>query len=242
MRALFAVAVAACGFHSTAAVDAHVADAPAGEPDAPADAPPRGIAFVQINNTEGQNLLSVDVPFLHAQTAGDLNVIAIGWFKTGSVQSVVDSAGNTYVVGVGQASGGMESSMIYYACGIRAAATNTVTVTFATNNQDADVRVVEYSGPSATSCFDVGRSASGNSIAMDTGTQSTNHAHDVIVAATFQTNMTSASDATYTNRLITGFGDLVEDQIVSTTGSYHARATQDIAGDWVMQLAAFTAD
>jgi hypothetical protein len=67
------------------ALDARPADATI-MPDAPTpDAPRQPIAFVQINNTEGQNLMSVDVPLVQAQAAGDLNVVAIGWFKTGSV-------------------------------------------------------------------------------------------------------------------------------------------------------------
>jgi hypothetical protein len=42
----------------------------------------------------------VATAFAQAQTAGNLNAVAIGWFdSTGNITSVSDSAGNTYQVG-----------------------------------------------------------------------------------------------------------------------------------------------
>ena len=42
------------------------------------------------------------VTFPAAQTAGDLNVVVVGWSdNTSTVQSVKDSAGNTYTLAVG---------------------------------------------------------------------------------------------------------------------------------------------
>jgi hypothetical protein len=42
------------------------------------------------------------VPFPAAQTAGDLNVVVVGWYDTTtSVTSVTDTAGNQYVLALG---------------------------------------------------------------------------------------------------------------------------------------------
>jgi hypothetical protein len=43
----------------------------------------------------------------------------------------------------------------------------------------------------------------------------------------------------YTQRIITADGDLVEDQVVSATGTYRATGPLSPAGAWVMQLVTF---
>src|SRR5262245_10116433 len=55
-------------------------------------------AFVQVAAATPQtNQTSVPVTFAGAQTAGNVNLVAIGWnSSSGSVSSVVDSAGNVY--------------------------------------------------------------------------------------------------------------------------------------------------
>src|SRR5262249_22941401 len=55
-------------------------------------------AFVQVVAATPQtNQTSVPVTFAGAQTAGNVNLVAIGWnSSSGSVSSVVDSAGNVY--------------------------------------------------------------------------------------------------------------------------------------------------
>src|SRR5215472_6077794 len=90
------------------------------------------ITYKQGNNAVPQTpQSSVTVTYPSAQTAGSLNVVAVGWFDTtSSVVSVTDSRGNSYSRAVGpttQAQAGTQS--IYYAPNI-AAGTNTVTVTF----------------------------------------------------------------------------------------------------------------
>jgi PKD repeat protein len=62
-------------------------------------APP--IGFVQVKSSTPQTAQStVATAFAQAQTAGNLNAVAIGWFdSTGNITSVSDSAGNTYQVG-----------------------------------------------------------------------------------------------------------------------------------------------
>src|SRR5215831_13076613 len=79
---------------------------------------------------------SVKVTFKAAQSAGNLNVVVVGWGDTNaSVQSVVDNNGNQYTRALGPTLvSGTLSQSIYYAKNIKSAAAgaNTVTVTFST--------------------------------------------------------------------------------------------------------------
>lgn len=247
-----ALLVSACGFHPAAGGDGGPRDA-AGDAAGPRDGeldgahpldasrdapPPPPIAFRQLHHTEAPNLATVDVA-MQGQLAGDLNVVWIGWFKLGAIASVADSAGNTYAVALGPTASGSENQAVYYACGIVASAANTITVRFAGGNQDPDVRVVEYSGIRASACFDAGRASTGVGTAIDSGTVTTAAANELLVAGDFVTNQTTTGDPAFTSRVITSFGDLVEDRVVVAAGSQRALATENVAGPWVMQLVAF---
>src|SRR5215467_13096942 len=62
------------------------------------------IAFVQVNSATPQSdtVASVTVSFSAAQTAGNLNVVVVGWNDTtASVLSVTDSSNNGYVRAAG---------------------------------------------------------------------------------------------------------------------------------------------
>ena len=60
-------------------------------------------AFVQKNSADPQApQTSVAVQFTSAQTAGDLNVVVVGWNdSTSSVSSVTDTKGNVYQLAIG---------------------------------------------------------------------------------------------------------------------------------------------
>ena len=77
---------------------------------------------------------SVAVKFTGAQTAGNLNVVVVGWSdSTSSVTSVTDSSHNTYTPAVGPTVlPGVFTQSIFYANNIAAAGAgaNTVTVAF----------------------------------------------------------------------------------------------------------------
>jgi chitodextrinase len=187
---------------------------------------------------------TVSVTYTAAQTAGDLNVVVVGWNNsTSSVTSVTDSRGNTYLVAVGPTtSAGNATQVIYYAQNIAAAAAsaNTVTVSFNTTVNYPDVRVLEYSGISASSALDVGVGASGNGTSLSSGSATTSNATDVLVGASYIGAGFVAAGAGYTARLVTNpDDDLVEDRVVSVTGSYSAGSTQSSSSWWVMQMAAF---
>ena len=246
-----AVVLGGCGFHGATVGDAtEPRDAPARDAevmDAAGDATlvdalAAPIALRQINDaSSGTNIGAITVKFAQAQQAGDLNVVVVGWYMAGAVASVVDTSGNAYAIAAGPAIAAPESQLVYYKCGIAAAAANAnaVTVTFAGATQQPDVHAIEYSGIRSTACLDTAVSATASGAAMDVGPLATTHAHDLLVAATFQTGRTTAADPAYVNRGIDGFGDLVEDREVAATGSFHALATQDTSAAWVMQLVAF---
>src|ERR1700687_661881 len=112
-----------------------------------------GQVFVQENNnTLSANSASVSVAYAAPETAGNLNLVVVGWNdSSSSVTSVVDDNTNTYVL-VGATAGLGLSQAIYYARNIALPnnATPTVTVTFNQTAGSPDVRILEYSGLSTT--------------------------------------------------------------------------------------------
>ena len=59
--------------------------------------------YVQGNSAVPQtSQTTVTLPYTSAQTAGDLNVVVVGWNDTtAKVSSVTDTSGNTYTLAVG---------------------------------------------------------------------------------------------------------------------------------------------
>ncbi len=73
----------------------------------------------------------------------------VGWNDTtATVQSVKDSAGNTYSLAIGPTSGTALRQSIYYGANI-VGGSNTVTVTFSQAATFPDVRILEYRGVNA---------------------------------------------------------------------------------------------
>lgn len=204
-----------------------------------------GIAYRQSNSVIDSPTASVVVPYTNAQLAGNFNVVVVGWNdSTSHVVSVTDTKGNIYEVAASAAtSAGNATSVIYYAKNILAAAgnANSVTVTFDTAVPYADVRIAEYSGIDTVNPLDVAVSASGDSAAMSSGAVTTTNANDLLIGGNTVAHTTINAGSGYTQRILTGYGDILEDRVVSTAGSYSASADQDYAGHWVMQMAAFKA-
>ena len=205
----------------------------------------QGVQFVQVASATPQsNLASVPVPYSSAQTAGDLNVVIVGWNDTNAtVQSVTDSAGNTYALASGPNTGTGLSESIYYANNIVGSSSNTVTVTFNGTATKPDVRVLEYSGVSTSNPLDVSTGASGNSNIADSGFVTTNASNELIVGADMvASNTTIMAGAPFTIRTITSpNSDLAADRLVNVPGSYHSWAPLNASGAWVMQVVTFRA-
>ena len=82
--------------------------------------------------------------------------------------------------------------------------------------------------------------ASGTGTSLSSGTATTSNANDLLLGANYIGGAFGAVGSGYTQRLVSApDGDLVEDQVVSATGSYSATSTQNPASWWVMQMAAF---
>jgi hypothetical protein len=205
------------------------------------------IAFVQSNSATPQSPpTTVTVRYTAAQTAGNLNVVAVGWNdSTAIVSSVTDSRGNGYALAAAPVvQSGTASQAIYYAKNISAAAadTNTVTVTFSVAAAFPDVRIAEYSGLDATNPLDVSVGAQGTTTSTsNSGSVTTSSANDLLVGANLVQSTSTAAGAGYTSRGITQDGDILEDRVVTVAGSYNATAALDKVQAWIMQMAAFRA-
>jgi chitodextrinase len=196
------------------------------------------ISFAQQSYATPQsNQTTVTTAYTGTQTAGDMNIVAIGWNDTTSnITSVTDSQGNAYQLAVPVFRGNGLSQAIYYAPSIKAGA-DTVSATF---NQAAiyvDLRVAEYAGVSA---FDTGTSATGNDSTPSTGAITTAASKELLFGAGMTFSGFTAAGAGFTTRVITSpDSDILEDQMVNATGSYSAGASVSPSSFWLMQIAAF---
>jgi len=203
-------------------------------------------SFVQVNSAVPSAGAQVTVVYSKAQSAGDLNVVVVGWNDTtASVTSVTDTSGNSYTLATGPLTvPGNLTQSIYYAKNIVAAAAgaNTVTVKFTASATYPDIRILEYSGLDTNNPLDGGMGATGSSATSDSGALTTTNANDLLFGANIVLTSTSSAGTGYTLRTITNpDGDLAEDKVVSSTGSYHATAPLTAVGSWIMQIVAFKA-
>ncbi len=200
------------------------------------------IAFVQVKSATPQSAsASVPVTFTAAQTAGNMNVVVVGWNDTTStVSSVTDSRGNTYTLAIGPTTGTGLRQSIYYAKNI-AAGTNTVTVAFTPAAAFPDVRVLEYSGLDPANPLDKTAGAAGSGTTASSGAATTTAANELIFGAGMTLAKYTGAGTGFTSRIITTpDADLAEDKTVTATGSYSATAPNS-SSSWVMQMATFIA-
>jgi len=196
------------------------------------------IAFAQVAAATPQSSqTTVSAAYSAAQTAGDLNIVVVGWNDTtSSVTLVQDSQGNAYALALGPTRGTGLSQSIYYAPNIKGGS-NSVTVTFNQAAAAVDLRVLEYKGVT-TLDVKVGASGSGNS--ASSGSATTTTGRELIFGANMVFASTKGAGTNFTSRIITSpDSDIAEDRIVSATGSYSATATLTGSGPWVMQMATF---
>lgn len=205
------------------------------------------VGFVQGSYATPQSPQSVvSVNYAGAQGSGNLNVVVVGWNDTtAAVSSVTDSRGNIYTLAIGPTQYNSQlSQSIYYARGILSseAGANTVTVRFTTPAVYADIRILEYSGIDQLNPVDVTAAATGTSSSSNSGPATTTNANNLIFAANIVTTLTSGPGGGFTKRMITSpDGDIAEDRIVTTVGSYSGTAPLSRAGSWIMQMVAFKA-
>jgi IPT/TIG domain len=197
-----------------------------------------GVNFVQVNYKTSNSAASLAVPYPSAQTAGNLNIVVVGWNdSTSAVSSVTDSRGNTYLRAIGPTAGTKLTQSIYYAKNI-VAGSNTVSVTFNTAVLFPDVRVLEYSGADKANPLDATAAAAGTSLTTNSGPASTTSLNELIFGA--GTTFNGYYPATgFTQRVLTNFGDMAEDATVASMGTYSVTAPLHLSAPWVTQMATF---
>jgi glucose/arabinose dehydrogenase/PKD repeat protein len=197
--------------------------------------------FVQGTQNEISNGTQNNVVFQNSNTPGNLIVVYAIWSNTGTA-SITDTRGNSYAAAAPATrwNNSTWSSQVFYAKNVAGGA-NTVTGTFGTAiNSFGILYVHEYTGMDKINPLDVTAAAIGSARSMDSGSATTTNANDLIFGAGASLWSVTAAGTAFTTRL-TGYDNMTEDRVVSTTGSYNATATQNSSA-WVMHMAAFKAD
>ena len=200
-----------------------------------------GISFVQVNSARPASpAATAPVDYLLLQTAGDLNVVIIGWNDaTATVQSVTDTAGNTYALAMTPTVGPTLSQVVYYSKNIHASVANTVTVAFSTPAASPDVRVLEYSGLDTASPLDAASGAFGTGTALAAGPITTTVTGDVVIAGSTVGSIVSAAGPIFSTVTASPNGLSVEHLVGPAAGTLGPTATQTSSANWVMQSVAF---
>ncbi|HEV2117526.1 MAG TPA: IPT/TIG domain-containing protein, partial [Terriglobales bacterium] len=207
------------------------------------------VTFVQQSfSAPSGSVPSVQVAFTLMQTAGNLNIIVVGWTdSTTAPTGVTDTANNTYKLAMGTAQIGSLSQAIYYAANINAFASNTVTVTFSGSTNQPDIRILEYKNADQNVPFDVSSWNTGKQVDAVTSTgngsgssaPSTNFANELFLGAALpQGKVGPGGGFKVESGDLTG--DIVEDMNVTTAGipAVATATSTSTTGDWVMEMLA----
>jgi chitodextrinase len=203
------------------------------------------IGYVQSSwdNPQGSQAVSA-AAFPGAQTAGNVNLVFVGWSdSSSSVSSITDTGGNVYTLALGPTRvSGSASQSVYIATNIAAAAANTVTVTFSASVLYPDVRIVEYSGVDTAHPLDGVAGASAPSAGvLDSGALTTTVPNDWIVMGNYIASGTTAESSGFQERLYDQDSQVVADALAAAAGTYHAVAGQFPTGFWIQQAVALRA-
>ncbi len=173
-----------------------------------------------------------------SQTAGNLNVVAIGWSDTTAhTITVQDSEGNTYTQALNPTIGSATSQVMYYAKNIKGGGpSNAVTVTFNPAAAFPDVRVAEYSGLDPASPLDKASFNTGTGGIASSG-PITVTASELVVGAGTTDGAFSGSGTGFATVDITANGNDLEHQVAPPAGPVSAQAP--VSGNWVMQAVSF---
>jgi hypothetical protein len=206
-------------------------------------APPTA-SFVQVAYAVPGSAQTISMTYPGAQTAGDLNVVAIGWSGTTEVvQSVTDGNGNDYVQAMAPTRSDHLTQVIYYARNIAPGSNNAVTVTFNTIVNYPDLRILEYSGVSATATVNQTASSFDNSnmtTAAQAGPVATDGSGQLVFAAGMTNNGFTYAMNGFTVRIISQpDADVAEDLVSTGAGSYTAAATLNTMTEWLLQVVSF---
>jgi hypothetical protein len=191
------------------------------------------MALAFVNSTSGTSDASATtIPATAANhTTGNLIVVHVNWSTNTTLNSVADTAGNTYtrVASSKGNNGTTDHTETFYAANIAGNASNVVTPTFSAGSTFRRIIVHQYSGADTTAPADV--AGSGNVLAAASLTSSsftTTVADEVISAAMGSAGLDSnvSAGTNFTRRVAAlGTDSHSEDRIVSATGAYTASFT-----------------
>jgi hypothetical protein len=216
-----------------------------------------GVGLVQGNYSvaaqcDGMGGSHLIVPFPLLQDSGDMNVVIVSWRDSNlDAVTVGDGQSDQYWLATSTSQSGNGQQKIFYAPNITGGE-NSIIVSFSARNLNTcvvspDVRIAEYRGLATGSpsnppnSLDViaGKSTSG-ATTCDSGFATTANGNDLLVGGNLAGKTTSVAGANYTNRIITTpSGDILEDRIVTATGSYDATATMSASSSCIMGMVAF---
>lgn len=196
-------------------------------------------AFVQVSQNQISSGTKVSAAFNSAVKTGNMMVAYVIWSNGGSV-SLADSHGNAFTSARAAVTWGSGySAQVFYAP-IVTGGSDTVTATFQTAVSSFGVLYIhEYSGISLTNPVDVTAAASGSGSAMNSGSATTTGSNDLIFGAGVSDNNVGAAGTGFTARDM-AFGNITEDRIATSPGSYSATATH-FGTNWGMEMVAFRA-
>ena len=146
---------------------------------------------------------------------------------------MADTQGNTFTQAVANG-----SDAIFYATNINGGA-DTVTANFAASTGYSVIYIHEYAGL-ATSPLDQVSSQTGTGTAVTSGAKTTTQANELIFGYAAVDNRVSGGGTGFTVRQTAG-GNMSEDMIVSSTGTYAATFTQNVSSGWTGMMATFKA-
>jgi hypothetical protein len=197
------------------------------------------IGFVQSSaSVSGATGTSKSATFLNPITTGDLITVGCSVDTAASSITVSDTYGNTYTPIGSLKIQGTEQAQLFYAKNIIGGASDSVTCTYDVSAINRDIFVHEYAGADRNNPLDVSAYGSGASgTALDSGAATTNSASEVLFAFGFCTTCI-APGTNFTQRVLDG-GDMSEDRITTSVGSYNATMTQSSSGAWLLLMAAF---
>ncbi len=93
-----------------------------------------------------------------------------------------------------------------------------------------DIRIAEYSGIDPLNPVDKTVSGAGTGTTSNSGSVTTTNPNDLLVGANYVTTHSTGPGTSFTQRVITNpDGSILEDRIVTTTGSYNATAPSPTA-------------
>jgi hypothetical protein len=225
------------GFDATSSPLDAAADAP---PDSSGSMPPPpSFTFVQASTTKPTDV-STMLTLPDAVNTHDAIIVCLNYPDSNgaTLESITDTENNTYLTIVGPVDGAGDIHYIAMAKNVRAATSDTLTVTLAAApTGGADLFALEYSGISTTTAVDTSSYATGSGTAMNSGSATTHSAPELILG--YAEAPSASAGSGFTKRALQT-GNLVEDKVANPAGSYSATATTT-AGAWTMLMVTFEA-